>query len=54
MHPEEPESSFVRFAVQSVKGEGKLADVAPQRGLVSTEVVKCEVGRSGKSQIATR
>jgi hypothetical protein len=33
----------VRFpAIQGIKGEEKLADLAPQRDLVSTEAVECE------------
>ena len=48
--PREPEFSFLRFAaVQGIKGEENLADLAPQRGLVSTEAVKCEVGQIGKT-----
>jgi hypothetical protein len=53
--PRKPESSLVRFpAIQGIKGEENLADLAPQRGLVPTEAVKCEVGQIGKTQIAMR
>jgi hypothetical protein len=48
--PQEPESSLLRFAaVWSIKRKKDLASLAPQRGLVSTEAVKGEVGQIGKS-----
>jgi hypothetical protein len=48
--PPEPESSFLRFAaIQGIECEENLADLAPQRGLVSTEAVKREVGQIGQS-----
>jgi hypothetical protein len=39
----------LRREVQGIKGEENLADLAPLRGLVSTEAVKCEVGQIGQA-----
>jgi hypothetical protein len=48
--PQEAKFSFLRFAaIHGVKREENLADLAPQRGLVSTEAVECEVGQIGKT-----
>jgi hypothetical protein len=53
--PPKPESPFPRFAaIQGIQCEDNLADLAPQRRLVSAEAVKGEVGQIGKAQIALR
>jgi hypothetical protein len=40
----------MRFAaIQGIEGEENLADLAPQRCLVSTEAVKGEVGQIRKT-----
>jgi hypothetical protein len=48
--PREPESSLLRLlTIQGIEGEKYLANLPPQRCLVSAEAIKCEVGQIGKT-----